>query len=379
MKSAARSRAPGYLLLCTALCAAKPIAAQVHASKLEVAWSAPPECPGREAVLEILYARLPERRATMDLRVHGQVVRRGAEYQLTLELESRGARASRRLTQRQCAPLAEAAAVLIALAIEPEASSTVAGAAQSADAEAILAPEQAETASPSTDVTLPPRAPAPEAQTQAAAAPKTSTNLPNSRPPETTPEPGEIFTKTSNVSPPTLAHLQLQLSAAARAGLGTFPEQPALGVQAQLALRISSLYMAVGVTYWPAREQSSPTYPSARLRGSGIFSDLGLGWELTMLPFVVTPALNLELGQLSAEANGIEGPELNRALWLAAGAGASIALNLSDHWAVSLELSALVPISRTHWLVRTPQGDVQAFVAAPLTSRLSLRICYVLR
>ena len=371
-------------MLCTALCAAKPTAAQVKAPNLDVAWSAPPECPGREAVLEILRARVPEGRAALDLRARAQIVRRGAEYRMTLELESLGTRASRRLTQSQCAPLAEAAAVLIALAIESQAQNAAPEAPQApsaiAEAEAVAtpAPVQADAGSPHTDSTQSRREPAPETRTETAAAPQSSsTSPPGASAHERAAERPELVSPRASVIAPRRLHLQL--SAAVRAGLGTLPQQPALGVQAQLALRISALQLSLGVTYWPAREQGSPTYPSARLRGSGIVTDVGFGWHLTATPFVLTPALNLELGQLSGEATGIEGPELQRALWLAAGPCASIAVNLSYDWAVALELSALVPISRTHWLVRTPAGDVQAFVAAALAPRLSLRIGYLLR
>jgi hypothetical protein len=164
-----------------------------------------------------------------------------------------------------------------------------------------------------------------------------------------------------------------------RAGLGTFPQRPALGVQAQLALRIAAWSIALGVTYWPSREQSSPSYPGARLHGSGIFSDLALGLDVTTRPIVVTPALNLELGQLSAEAVGIQGPELNRVFWLAAGPSASIAVNVLNDWALALELAGLIPVYRIRWLVRTPEGDAAAFVAAPVALRLSFRIRYWLR
>lgn len=293
------------------------------AQVVEVQWSAPRECPGRELVLDMVQARARARQAAEPLHAQATVTRDGAGYRLELELESRGGHARRSLHNAQCGALAEAAAVLIVLALEPE---------QGRDAEPVL--------SPSADIAITHED---EAERAAARA------------------------------------LHLQLSAAARADVGTFPQQPAWGVQAQLAARYKPLYAALGVTYWPAHEQRSESYPNARLRGSGLFADLGLGLDVTTRPVVLTPTLDVELGLLYAEALGIAGPERNRMLWVAFGPSVATAISvLPDLW-LSLELSGLIPVYRTHWLVRTPQADVPAFDASPLVLRVALRVSYTLR
>jgi hypothetical protein len=170
--------------------------------------------------------------------------------------------------------------------------------------------------------------------------------------------------------------LRVQLSASARGATGLLPHSPALGIQAQLELRRSPFYAAGGVSYWPSSEQRSATYPSATLRGSGLFSELSLGVDLSGGPLRVATALCAELGELRADALGIQQPRPTRVLWAAAGASGLAALRLLGSWNLALELGGLIPIFRTHWLVQGPQGDVAAYVAAAVGLRVGLRLGY---
>ena len=328
---------------------------------ISLEWSAARGCPDREVVLRFLHARMPAQLTDVRLHARAKVVRHGAGYQLDVELDSRSGTASRTIRDVHCEPLAEAAAVLIVLALQSEAAAAepVAKAAEppeGADARESVAPTQASRA-PSPPKVVPEGEPAEESNDV---------------------EPTELISDESP-APTQPRPLRLQLTAAARADFGTFPHEPALGVQAQLAARIRPLYAALGVTYWPAREQRSASYPNARLLGSGLFADFSLGADISALPVVLTPALNVELGQLYAEAAGILGPERNRVLWLAFGPSVSAALSVFDRCEIALEFSGLVPAYRNHWLVGTPEGDVPAFDAASVVLRVALRVGYVLR
>jgi hypothetical protein len=318
----------------------------VRAQAVELEWSAPRECPGRQVVLDAL----PERVRAVALRARAEVVHSAGEYRLTLELESRSGLAHRTLRHARCAELAEAAAVLIALALENEAS-----------AAAPAAPEPSQPAAS-------PAAPPAEPQPPSVATPPNS-DIDYSEVaglPEAPDEPGDF-------------EFHLQLTASARADLGTFPAQPAWGAQAQLAARFARLYLALGASYWFPSEQSSTSYPGARVSGSGVFSDLSIGIDATSQPVLLTPQLNVELGRLDAEALGIAGPEHNSTLWIAFGPCVSVAVNVLKDWTVGLELGGLVTAYRAHWLVQTPDGDVPAFVSSSLVLRLALRIGYALR
>jgi hypothetical protein len=332
----------------------------VRAQAVELEWRAPRECPDRQAVLDALHPSGP----AVALRARAQITKAGAEYRLQLELESRGGRAHRTLSQPQCAGLAEAAAVLIALALETEAS----------------------TATPQPDAPAQPEPqaePQPPAQPEAAQQPEAS---PAASPPSAATSAASSATDFREVaglpqSPdyPGEAEWHWQLSASARADLGTFPQQPALGAQAQLAARFARLFMALGASYWLPREQSSTSYPGARLAGSGVFADLSIGIDATKQPISLTPHLNVELGRLAAEALGIAGPERNSTLWIAVGPCVSVAATVLKDWTVGFELGGLVTAYRAHWLVRTPTADVPAFVSSSLVLRLALRIGYALR
>lgn len=335
---------------------APPLAAVAVAQDplpIELEWSAPDDCPSRADALHILRERLTEPRPIVPLRAHAQIVRHGAGYRLDLDLIHQDTRAHRSLKGSQCGPLAEAAAVLIVLAIDSE-RAPAAPQSELPDAESPASSPSGAQVAPASD---------------------TSESSPASAPKDTSIE----ITHDAPGSARATRVLHLQLWAAVRADVGTFPHQPALGVQAQLVARLAPLYFAIGATYWLPRDQRSASYPNARLRGSGVFGDLSLGWDVSTKAVVLTPALHAELGLLNAEARGIASPEGSRALWFAFGPSMSATLSiLSDFW-LGLEISGLIPAYRTHWLVRTPDSNVPAFDAAPMVLRIAVRVGYTLR
>ena len=347
----------GYLwawLLCACCGALRSVAAAQEPAAIELEWSAPRECPSRETVLE----RLSERRAQLtptSLRAYAKIVRAGAGYRMNLTLDNQGSRAERSLSGSRCDSLAEATAVLIALALEEDTAADVPEAVQPADAD-----PQAPTVLDGVEETSAPKS-----------SPEPESSLPPGPPPEITHEAPSATSSTRS--------LRLQLWAAARAGFGTFPHQPAWGVQAQLAARFEPLWVAIGATYWPASEQRSESYPNARLRGSGAFGDLSVGFDIPTARVLLSPALSAELGLLDAEALDITGPERARAVWFAVGPSIAASWSvLTDLW-LGLELSGLIASHRIAWHVRTPEGDVPAFGAAPLVLRISVRVGYSLR
>ena len=360
-----RSHCLGVLVICAG-CIATPTSADAQQPPpIELEWTAPRECPNREAVLRIVLSRSTERRAVVPLRAHAKIIQRGTNYRLDLALDHQAGSAHRSLESSRCAPLAEAAAVLIVLAMDTEREGEPDAAAlePAFGRPALLdGPEDSPTSAGA------PIAVVTAANSAADDSPQTAPSDLEDRSLEITQDdPSEVSAKRT---------LRLQLSAAARADFGTFPHQPAFGMQVQLAARIRPLYVALGATFWPAREQHSVSYPNARLRGSGVFGEVGVGLDLSTKPLVLTPALNVELGVLYAEATGIAGPERNPVLWFAFGPSLSAAFNvLTDFW-LALDVAGLIPAYQTHWLVRTPEGDVPAFDAAPIVLRIAVRIGY---
>jgi len=105
------------------LLAAQALAQPSEALRLD--WSAPAECPNAASVLG--RARdLVSPGATPDAKVQAQaVVEKGAVYKLILRMGSGGART---LESARCEDLAEATALLMALAVDPTAAARVGGA-----------------------------------------------------------------------------------------------------------------------------------------------------------------------------------------------------------------------------------------------------------
>jgi len=96
--------------------------AVLGASGLEIDWQAPGGCPQAaelRARVESLVGAAAER---ADLTVTGRVAQAGEKWTLVLELVRLDSRESRTLSDRACRGLAEAAALVIAVAIDPRAS-----------------------------------------------------------------------------------------------------------------------------------------------------------------------------------------------------------------------------------------------------------------
>jgi hypothetical protein len=314
------------------------------------------------------------------LRVRARIARVGHTFRLELEIESDGGVAKRSLSNAQCSALAEAAAVLVALAIEP----------QTPDANPLAeVPEDGPTAAETPASAATARAGQPAQRQDRQTSPpdgqpptaERSAEGPRQRDSAPGPELGAVPTLDARDAGPatsTMQRLGLQLSASARGSLGLFPHA-ALGVHALLELHPAPFYAAVGVTYWPTGEQRSSSYPNASLRGAGLFADLSVGFTLTAGPLAVTPALCAELGGLRAEALGIDQPQPKRVLWAAAGASLLAAVSVLSHWTLGVEVAGLVPIFRTKWLVQSPTGDAPTYEASLVAPRVSLRLGYRFR
>jgi RNA polymerase sigma-70 factor (ECF subfamily) len=97
------------------------------ADRLELEWQAPPECPAQDEVEDEVSTRLGETSAPQSrptLRARGRVARDAQGYRLELQTEH----GQRSLAARSCSELATAAALILALLIDPEANSAPAAA-----------------------------------------------------------------------------------------------------------------------------------------------------------------------------------------------------------------------------------------------------------
>jgi hypothetical protein len=110
-------------LAASASAASLLIATAVAAAPAELEWHAPRGCPSRERVLSEV-SRLVATAPTEPLRARAHVTRAGKGFRVTIELAG-AARGVRTLRGRSCESIARATALIIALAIDPQAASVV--------------------------------------------------------------------------------------------------------------------------------------------------------------------------------------------------------------------------------------------------------------
>lgn len=86
---------------------------------LQIDWQAPATCPQAPELRARVGSLVGEAADRADLGVTGRVARDGERWTLVLQLVRQGGQDTRRLTDGECQGLAEAAAVVIAVAIDP--------------------------------------------------------------------------------------------------------------------------------------------------------------------------------------------------------------------------------------------------------------------
>jgi len=157
--------------------------------EVEVRWTAPPECPDREALLRGIAERRGQPLVPGQARIDGHITRSGSRYVLRLDLQAGVRRERRELGADACGPLVDATALRIALAVdaaskavpgvvEPEAASAEPSAASEQptafDFEPQYASEASTPGSEASPVPPPvaePATPAPERRAEVPAAP----------------------------------------------------------------------------------------------------------------------------------------------------------------------------------------------------------------
>ncbi|WP_437991013.1 hypothetical protein [Sorangium sp. So ce145] len=333
-----------------------------NADGVALDWVAPGECADRGRVLAEIEQRLgrpagasgePPLKARA---VVSRNVRGSWDLRLTMTLGETAR--SRELHGETCAELADAAALIIALAIDPDAASR--GAAQ-ADPDAGAAPdaaagaEQGAGAEPEADA-------APDARTAAEAPPAAS-------PPPDASAPAAPERRAARPSRP------LELRATLRAsGVIDSASLPAVAPGASLA---------AGVLLEAFRaELSGTTFGAQRAVVAGTTmggtvhlttGGLRLCYAGRYRAFELGPCAGIEVGVMSAASFGAASPGSNRALWVAPYAGALAIFALSDRIRVPLVLDVHVPVRRDQFVL-VGIGAVHRSAAAALRASLGVEV-----
>jgi hypothetical protein len=219
---------------------------------LSIDWQAPADCPGERELrgsVENLLGAAPEAALASSMRVSARVRSASASaYRLTLRIESAAESGERSLDAASCAPLAEAAALLVAMAIDPRVaarpalSATIVSPAPPASAAPLVSPAASGSAPSSAPKAAPRprprRAPLPIAESDAA-----------------------VETRELGASPSATRDLRNTLGVAGAITLGDLPN-PALGVRARWAQALGPYRLALGLGYFGNQRVERAANPS---------------------------------------------------------------------------------------------------------------------
>lgn len=113
-----------WLLACLALLSAPTLLAQ--SSQIQLLWSAPASCPDREFVVKSIAELTGGLRSNSApaLRVRAEIVERAGAFRLQLSWSSGGVQSERIMESRSCSELGRAAALVVAIAADPDANPT---------------------------------------------------------------------------------------------------------------------------------------------------------------------------------------------------------------------------------------------------------------
>ena len=298
-------------------------------SAIALTWEAPAGCPSSDRILAETDRILAGSTVRTDppIEARARVRQEGERWLLSLETRRGTAAGSRQLEGESCTALGEAMIVILVLMIDPA-----------------LVPETPPRLEPEPVAQLPPPPPPPAAPLVVA------------RPQPPAPPPAGC-----RWGRPALA-------LSALGDLGALPA-PAAGGALAFGLRRCALGAEVSV------HGLSPRTGEAEL-------DAGAGGDLWLLAGGAAFSLHadlgglevgarggLEAGTMSGRGVGINNPDSGRALWLAAGAGATLALPLTARFAALLGVDLVVPLRRPRFVI-DDLGAVHR--AAAVTGRLAL-------
>jgi hypothetical protein len=305
------------------------------------------------------------------VRVTASITRENGRYRLQLRVHDGDTVAERTVGGDDCGALADAAALLIALAIargdDPDGAPTSTSAAGARAAGSTAPSERTPTAT--------------QARAPIEGAPATSKRRAEplrSNPRRTgsiaiSPD-NEVFDR-PGAAPP----FRIALGAALALDAGMLPRAPALGVEPSLQLRAGWFGAELALGLWLARTGDSERYAAAELRGSGAIGKLALGADLMQAPLVIGPRGVIEFGRLAVETRRVSEPRPGSATWFAAGAALHLGYPIARQLELTLDVGVLFPLARPRWLLHTPRGAIDLFTAAPAALRASAGLAYVLR
>jgi hypothetical protein len=297
-------------------------------------WAAPAGCSTGDDVrarAESLLGGPIEPRLVHALTARGRVTPVDDGLELRLETVDNGLRGERTLRGATCGELASAAALIIALAVDPETVAARSKDASTAAAAGVSAKGVAATAS----------------------APATA---PAAAPPKVSASPPAEHGKNEGSGAPVTGLVEADVAF----DLGALPGL-AIGPSLSGGFALSRLRLRVGATYFAPRFAEAPPEAGKPARGADVsLLVLGLAgcYALTPRPVEVGVCGELEGGALLAVGSGFD--HTNDAIkpWLAAGASVDLTVPIAGPVALRVGVGAMVPFGRSPVRFTEITGDV---------------------
>lgn len=324
--SITRSRGPAVMVAAAGGLATWPAVAQpVAAAPIELSWSAPGECPD-EGFMRAEVARLTRSPVGggAPLRVRASVSSdEPGRWRLELRTTRGGLDASRSLEGPACAPLADAAALIISMMVDP-------------DAEPAATPEAA-APTPAVADTGPDGRDDPQR-------PRAETPAP---PPAEAPRRRRARGVRPAAAPPTArTPLRFVVGAGAGVDVALLPGA-SLSVRAAAGIVVGPWRVELSGQYWPGNGVVHPTRPDVGGRfslaagGATVCRDLAAGQVAG-----VGLCAGVEAGAVTGTSYGVTAPATASAPWAAATVSAAGALRVASRVALRVQAAAVVPVLR---------------------------------
>jgi len=305
-----------------------PTFAQGPSDSLVLAWSAPEGCPDESrlrAEIDHLIAT-SERLDLSDLQVDGMLAPEANQWRLRVVIRVDGAEGIRELRGVSCVSLTRAAALIVALRVDPMAVAAAPVRPSIAEPEPTPASVQAAIVESAPALALDRESPPPVDRS----APPTEPTLASAANQEGGGREGQS------------AALRWDLSLAAFGVQGVLP---GFGYGAQLGFGFGRHLWSVqlGARWLPGQEVTSAlgSDQGARLRwGAGY---LALGTPLDVGRFRLAPLFELEVGRLRGEAFGLSDARVGNSWWVALGASLSLSMRVKGNFGVFVAAGLQVP------------------------------------
>lgn len=356
----------------TTAVATRPAAAQAPSPEpgpIVLRWTAPEGCPDRAALAARVEHLLGGPPAATDRRLdaEGTVAAIPRGFRVELEVASGGASSTRVLQGVSCESLADASALVIALAFDPDAVT----------AQEIKRAEAAAGAAPPPGV-----APAPDAEhAEGNGAPHDHAAMPPVataaliRIPVPMPVPPPL-----PPPPPRPSPFSFGAFASFAGDAGALPSV-APGVRAGLSLGIGAFRIEPSFEAWPSSRSALAGRPGAgaELRLLAFSLDACrrvLPWDEGDAGAAAFACVGFEIGELRGEGFGVTSPSSGGALWSAPKAALRVELSIAPWAAITLDAGVAVPLDRKRFVLDLSAGRELVHEPSSVSGRAGLGLAF---